>query len=235
MERYPRWAVETRYHLAVSLNGRHRIRSRRCCGNAILDGRLKTRQSARETHFATDLGVSRTPLREAFGILSEEGLVEKMPNRGAFVAEVRSDGMDEIASLRNRLERYAIELALPRLRGSERVKVTRALEDMAIGADNNETTATIDAHMSFHRAFYELSGHKLLLELWKSWEAQLQLFFSADHQVFTDLHEVMVAHKRLLDIVDTGDVDAVTAEIDRHVHGGWPQAEAGAESAKRHA
>lgn len=192
---------------------------------AILDGTLKPGSQLRETHLATDLGVSRAPLREALGLLAEEGLVDKIPYRGAFVAEVSADGMAEIASLRKRLEPYAIELALPSLRGSGRVKVTRALEDMEIGADNNDPTATIDAHMSFHRGFYELSGHKLLLELWLSWEAQLQLFFSADHQAFADLHDMVADHKRLLKVIDSGDMDAITAEVEYHVHGGRPQAE----------
>jgi DNA-binding GntR family transcriptional regulator len=200
--------------------------------NAILDGTLKPGSQLRETHLATDLGVSRAPLREALAILADEGLVDKIPYRGAFVAEVSAESIAEIASLRKRLEPYAIELALPRLTGATRVKVTRALEDMMTGADNNDPAATIDAHMSFHRAFYELSGHKLLLDLWQSWETQLQLFFSADHQSFADLHDVVAEHDRLLKIVDTGDLDAITAEIDRHVHGGIPLAEAAAIAAK---
>jgi DNA-binding GntR family transcriptional regulator len=200
--------------------------------NAILDGRLKPGSQLRETHLAADLGVSRAPLREALGILVDEGLVDKIPYRGAFVAEVSAEDIAEIASLRKRLEPYAIELALPRLTGSAHAKVTKALEDMTAGADNNDATATIDAHMGFHRAFYELSGHKLLLDLWRSWETQLQLFFSADHQSFADLHDVVAAHYRLLEVIDSGDLDAITAEIDRHVHGGLPAAEAAAAVAK---
>jgi DNA-binding GntR family transcriptional regulator len=200
--------------------------------NAILDGRLKPGSQLRETHLAADLGVSRAPLREALGILVDEGLVDKIPYRGAFVAEVSAEDIAEIASLRKRLEPYAIELALPRLTGSARAKVIKALEDMTAGADNNDPTATIDAHMGFHRAFYELSGHKLLLDLWRSWETQLQLFFSADHQSFADLHDVVAEHYRLLEIIDSGDLDAITAEIDRHVHGGLPAAEAAAAVAK---
>jgi DNA-binding GntR family transcriptional regulator len=195
---------------------------------AILDGRLKPGSQLRETHLAADLGVSRAPLREALGVLADEGLVDKIPYRGAFVAEVSAEGIAEIASLRKRLEPYAIELALPQLAGSARVKVTRALEDMMIGADSNDPAATINAHMRFHRAFYELSGHKLLLDLWNSWETQLQLFFSVDHQSFADLNDVVAEHQRLLKIVDTGDLEAITAEIDRHVHGGIPAAEAAA-------
>src|SRR6476469_909299 len=160
--------------------------------NAILEGRLKPGSQLRETHLAADLGVSRAPLREALGLLAEEGLVDTIPYRGAFVAEVTQESIAEIARLRKRLEPYAIELALPHLRGS-----TRILEDMALGADDNNTTATIDAHMAFHRAFYELYGHQLLLS-----------------------------------IIDTGDLDAITAEIDRHVHGGLPRAEAELRTAK---
>jgi DNA-binding GntR family transcriptional regulator len=102
---------------------------------------------------------------------------------------------------------------------------------MMIGADNNDPSATLNAHMRFHRAFYELSGHKLLLDLWNSWETQLQLFLSVDHQSFADLHDVVAEHQRLQKIIDTGDLEAITAEIDRHVHGGIPAAEAAARSA----
>ena len=130
--------------------------------------------------------------------------------------------MAEIASLRKRLEPYAIELALPRLTGNRRIKVTRALEDMAIGADNNDLAGTIDAHMAFHRAFYELSDHKLLLDLWKSWETQLQMFFSADHRAFSDLHELVADHERLLAIIDRGDLEEITREIAVHVHSPRP-------------
>ncbi len=194
--------------------------------DAILEGRLRPGSQLRETHLAADLGVSRAPLREALAQLAEEGLVNKIPFKGAFVAEVSAESIAEIASLRKRLEPYAIELALPRLRGATRIKVTRPLEDMIIGADTNDAAATINAHMGFHRAFYELSGHKLLLDLWNSWEAQLQLFFSADQQLFADLHDMVADHQRLLAIIDTGDLAEITAEIGRHVHGGLPRAEA---------
>jgi DNA-binding GntR family transcriptional regulator len=111
---------------------------------AILDGTLAPGSQLREIPLAEDLGVSRAPLREALAILADEGLIVKYPYKGAFVAEVNAAGMSEIASLRKRLEPYAIELAIPRLTGTRRIKVTRALEDMAIGADNNDLTATID-------------------------------------------------------------------------------------------
>lgn len=185
---------------------------------AILDGTLSPGSQLREIPLATDLGVSRAPLREALAILADEGLVVRYPYKGAFVAEVDAAGMAEIATLRVRLEPLAIELALPKLTGTRRVAVTRALEDMAVGAENNDTSATIDAHMLFHRAFYELAEHKLLLELWLSWESQLKMFFSADHRSYRDLTDMVAAHRRLLEIIDRGDLAEITREILVHVH-----------------
>jgi DNA-binding GntR family transcriptional regulator len=196
---------------------------------AILDGTLEPGSRLREIPLAADLGVSRAPLRQALGILADEGLIVKYPYRGAFVAKVSATAMSEIASLRIRLEPYAIELAIPRLTGTGRIRLTRALEEMAAGAANNDLTATIDAHMAFHRAFYDLSEHTLLLDLWKSWEAQLQMFFSADHQAFADLHDMVADHERLLSIIDRGDLDEITREIAVHVHSPSP-AEVAAEA-----
>jgi len=185
---------------------------------AILDGTLTPGSQLRETHLANDLGVSRAPLREALSLLADEGLIEKIPYRGAFVAEVSARAIAEIASLRRRLEPYAIELARPRLTGPGRAAIEQAVDDMAVGADRNDLSATVVAHMAFHRELYKLSGHRLLLDLWNGWEAQLQMFFSADHRAFADLQDIVADHRRLLAIIDRGDLDEITTEIAVHVH-----------------
>lgn len=190
--------------------------------NAILDGTLPQGSPLRETHLATDLGVSRAPLREALGMLADEGLIVRIPYRGAFVAEVSPRGMSEIASLRKRLEPYAIELAMPRLQGAGRDSVKRALDAMRRSADQNDLSATVQSHMAFHRAFYELSDHRLLLELWNGWEAQLQMFFSVDQRAFADLHDLVEEHERLLSIIDGGHLDDITRELAVHVHSPSP-------------
>jgi DNA-binding GntR family transcriptional regulator len=190
--------------------------------DAILDGTLPQGSPLRETHLASDLGVSRAPLREALGALVDEGLVVRFPYRGAFVSEVSARGMSEIASLRKRLEPYAVELAMPRLRGTGRDRVQRALDAMRMSAEANDLSATVLNHMRFHREFYELSEHKLLLDLWRSWEAQLQMFFSTDQRAFADLHDLVAAHERLLSVIEDGDVEAIAQEIAVHVHSPSP-------------
>lgn len=189
---------------------------------AILSGKFPPGSQLREVAIATELGVSRAPLREAFALLLDEGLVEKVAFRGTFVAEVSSEVMTEIASLRMNLEPFAIGLAVPNLT-PERLAALRAdVESMRQAADLDDMTMSIDAHVSFHRRLYEYSGHKLLLNIWKGWESQLQLFLSLDHRAFEDLHELAADHVRLLEVIETGDMEAVQREVERHVHGAGP-------------
>ncbi|MFE7416170.1 GntR family transcriptional regulator [Rhodococcus sp. NPDC057529] len=186
---------------------------------AVLDGTLAAGSQLREAHLAADLGVSRAPLREALGMLADEGLVRKVAFKGAFVAEVTAHDIAEIASVRMRVEPYAVELAMPQLASGGRAKLTRALREMECGADEGDISRTIDAHMSFHRTFYELSGHKLLLSMWRTWESQLRLFFADNHRSFADLHDLVDEHERLLSLIDAGNIDTITGEITCQIHG----------------
>lgn len=191
--------------------------------DAILDGTLPMGSPLRETRLAAELGVSRAPLREALGILADEGIVDRIPFRGAFVAEVSQRTVDQIISMRARLEPYAIELSLPRLVPADgRDIVEAAIAEMYAGADAGDPIRTITAHMAFHSAFYQLADHEILLDIWKSWEARLQLFLSSDQRRFADLHDVAAAHERLLKVIDTHDLQAITHEVDVHLHGPLP-------------
>ena len=92
---------------------------------AILDGTVPPGGQLREAHIAADLGISRSPLREALTRLEEEGLIVKIPFRGAFVVEVSAQDVAEIASIRLLVEPYAGELLLEALRGPERPTLMR--------------------------------------------------------------------------------------------------------------
>ena len=186
---------------------------------AILDGRFPPGAQLREVAIANELGVSRAPLREALTVLAESGLVSRIPFRGSFVATVSSQQIAEIASLRNKLEPMAIELAIPHLGKRQLRALTDDVETMQAAADEGDMAKSIDAHMGFHRRLYEYSQHDLLLSIWLSWEAQLQLFLSLDHQAFEDLHELAAAHLRLLDAVLTKDMAIITDEVALHIHG----------------
>ena len=183
---------------------------------AILDGTVPPGGQLRERDIADDLGVSRSPLREALSRLEEEGLIVKIPFRGAFVVEVSAQEVAEIASIRLLVEPYAGELALEELRGAGRDRFMQTLADFNRAAETNDIPASVDAHLQFHRLFYELSGHGELRNLWNGWETKLRLYLMVDHPSYDDLHDIALEHERLAAVALEGDTEAFRSELARH-------------------
>lgn len=183
---------------------------------AILDGRVPPGGQLREAHIAADLGISRSPLREALTRLEEEGLVVRAPFRGAFVAEVSDEEIAEIASVRLLVEPYAGELAREALRGDGRSTLTEAVDALRTATARHDLPASIDAHLQFHRLFYDLSGHGVLRGLWNGWETKLRLYLTVDHRTYGDLSDLAAEHERLAALALGGDAELFRGELARH-------------------
>ncbi|MFD6171597.1 GntR family transcriptional regulator [Streptomyces coeruleorubidus] len=183
---------------------------------AILDGTVPPGGQLREAHIAADLGISRSPLREALTRLEEDGLVVRIPFRGAFVVEVSAREVAEIASVRLRVEPYAAELSAEALRGTERPQLMQTVEDLHLAIEKDDIPAGIDAHLRFHRLFYDLSDHSVLQSLWNGWETKLRLYLSLDHRTYSDPHDLAVEHERLATAALEGDSDAFRQELAAH-------------------
>ena len=195
---------------------------------AILDGSMPPGGQLREAHIAADLGISRSPLREALTRLEEEGLVVKVPFRGAFVVEVSAKDVAEIASIRLRVEPYAGELSMEALRGQHRSLLMQTVEDLDRATRDNDIPASIDAHLRFHGLFYDFSGHSVLQDLWKGWESKLRLYFALDHRSYSNVHDIAREHEGLVKHVLAGDVEGFQREVAVH----FPSALQGRTTAK---
>jgi DNA-binding GntR family transcriptional regulator len=183
---------------------------------AILDGTVPPGGQLREAHIAADLGISRSPLREALTRLEEEGLIVKIPYRGAFVVEVSAQDVAEIASIRLLVEPYAAELSWEALRGPQRPTLAQTIENLNKVTEENDLPGSIDAHLRFHRLFYDLSGHRVLQSLWSGWEPKLRLYLTVDHRSYDDLHDIAVEHERLAAVALDGDMDVLRQHLAGH-------------------
>jgi DNA-binding GntR family transcriptional regulator len=186
---------------------------------AILEGALAPGSQLREAHIASELGVSRAPLREALSKLEKEGLVVKLPFRGAFVAEVGPKAVEEIATLRLRLEPFAVERSLTWLRTDGRPRFREVVGELKDAARAGDVPACIEAHLALHRLFYEAADHKLLMDLWNSWEWQLRLFLAVDMRDFSNPREVAQVHVRLQKVIERGSLAEITKAVTHHIHG----------------
>jgi DNA-binding GntR family transcriptional regulator len=193
--------------------------------HAILAGDLKPGSQLREAHIAEEMGISRSPVREALSRLEEEGLVEKVPFKGAFVASVSPTTIAEIAGIRTQVEPYAVALALPKMTDADWKALRRTLDQLN-RATGRDVGSEIERHLAFHRFFYERANNQTLLQMWRDWESKLRLFFIMDHEAFKSSRDVAGVHEELIEIIQAGDPDAIRVAFTHHVHGA-PGVEAG--------
>ena len=204
--------------------------------NAILDGTFPPGSQLREVPIATELGTSRAPVREALRHLEREGLIVRVPFRGAFVAEISPRAAAEIAALRAILEPYAVECALPYFATTEgRAELADAVNTLSERTAAEDRPGSIEAHLAVHGVLYRASGNQALYEVWKSWESQLRLFLAVDHQAFPDLSDLAESHRALVAAIETGDTGQVRRELAGHIHSQVPESVSGAQSDAREA
>jgi DNA-binding GntR family transcriptional regulator len=131
----------------------------------ILDNAWPPGYRALEQELALELGMSRTPVREALMRLQNERLVEVVPRHGMRVLPVSAEDMRDIYEMLTALEAMAAELAVRRRPAAGALKplldASRGME-RALKADDLDAWAAADE--SFHRHLVELSGNRLLID-----------------------------------------------------------------------
>jgi len=134
----------------------------------ILCGELGAGQELRQELLATKLGVSRTPLREAFNRLASEGLVEFRPHRSAVVAEFSWHDLEQDYAARLVIEPAAARMAAERRNPAALAALEQAVR--AAGEAGEDLGRQFEASRAFHRALVAAAGNRHLLrfvdELW---------------------------------------------------------------------
>lgn len=129
----------------------------------ILDNVYAPGFQALESALADELGVSRTPLREALIRLQDEGLVEVVPRHGMRVLPVSAADMKEIYEILTSLEAMAAELvALKRPAPAELAALEKASRDMEKALKKDDLDAWAEADERYHRQLIELCGNRRL-------------------------------------------------------------------------
>ena len=131
---------------------------------AIVDGRLSPGERLKEEELARELGISRTPVREALLILQSEGLVDAAPNRGAVVRSHDADDLEDLYQLRAVLEGYAARRAAANV--SEAVVAElQASCDRFEGLIEGDVQALVKENLLFHKVILDASRSRRLAEL----------------------------------------------------------------------
>lgn len=132
---------------------------------AILRGELKPGERLMEIALANRLGVSRTPVREAIRMLELEGLVIMIPRRGAQVAQITEQDLNDVLEVRLGLEELAVRFACERITDEEIKALGLAVKEFEKKMSNNDLSAQAEADVKFHEIIYGATHNQRLVQI----------------------------------------------------------------------
>jgi DNA-binding GntR family transcriptional regulator len=134
----------------------------------LIDGRIKPGERVPEKALCAELGISRTPLREALKVLAAEGHVVLLPNRGARAAKLTRRDLDELFEVNGALEALAGELACRRITDNEVAAIAGLHRDMVGHFERRDLGAYYGANRAIHKAILAAAGNLTLAGLYES-------------------------------------------------------------------
>lgn len=186
--------------------------------DAILDGRYPPGSKLDQRQLASALSVSLIPLRESLRQLGAEGFVRIYPHRGAFVADVSRDELDEIYLIRQTLEELITQLAMPNLSPKTLKKLGMLIREMSRATASRDSEQLLELNRSFHFAIYQQSNRPLLLQMITSlWDRSIRY-----RRLYQNLpgraQQALAEHKQILAACKAGDAVAAGKAVRNNVH-----------------
>jgi len=182
---------------------------------AIIQGRIPPGTRMSQVQLAGELGVSRTPLREAIRLLQREGLIEAERNRMVTVTGLSVDDLEAIYVMRILNETFAASVTVVGMTDDDVAVLERELERMDASA-GEDMAIWADAHRAFHRGLMGGAAERLRRftdELWDHSERYRQLYLRQPSIWETGASE----HAAILDACRARDPDLVASRLARHL------------------
>src|SRR3954447_3368279 len=180
----------------------------------VLDGSLPGGELISENEIAETLGMSRTPVRAAFGQLEAEGLLRLYPRRGALVVPASAQETEAVMETRGVIERYAIERVI-----ADPGDVPEQLSAAVAAQADLEGRDFVEADRAFHRALVAGTNNPILLSLYDSLRDRQRRMSAATVRFPERRARSVREHRQLADAVAAGNSALALQILRTHLDG----------------
>lgn len=183
----------------------------------ILNGRFSNDEELKEIAIGEELGVSRTPVREAFRQLELEGLIRIVPNKGAYVTGITANDVKDIYMIRSKLEGLAAGWATEHITKEqmEEMEENIYLSEFHAGKGHFDQIAELDNR--FHEIIYEACGSKMLEHQLREYHEYVlrvrRKTLSSSNRGTASTEE----HKKIMEAIKSGDKDLAEKTANIHI------------------
>lgn len=184
---------------------------------AILRGELKPGERLMEIKLANQLGVSRTPIREAIRKLELDGLVLIIPRRGAEVAQITEKSLRDVLEVRRALEALAVRLACERMNPQGILDLKSAEKDFEKVLGNDDITVVAEADVAFHDVIYMATDNQRLIQLLSNFREQMYRY-RVEYLKRKESHQKLLEeHQEIICAIENGEVEKATQITCQHI------------------
>ena len=185
--------------------------------DAIRKGILEPGERLMEVQLADELGISRTPVREAIRKLEQEGYVIMMPRRGTYVSDISTGDVKEIFEIRSALESLAAGLAARRIEPDELETLQNLLIEIEGYIAKNDIEKIVETDIKFHGLLYKVSRNERLVNIINNLKEQLARFRTLSMSYPGRLQETLEEHSEIVEAIANGDVSAARDAAEHHM------------------
>ena len=176
-----------------------------------------TDEQLKEIAIGEELGVSRTPVREAFRQLEADGLIDNIPNKGAFVTGLTKRDISDLFDLRILFEVQAVEWAIKRMSSEEIDELAESMEFMEFYTLKEDVEKVLSFNSQFHNIIYAGTRNRMIQKTLSVYHTYLK--YSAPHKTYTEesLKAILEEHKAIWEAFEARNVAAGRKAMEFHM------------------
>ena len=183
----------------------------------ILVGEIAPGTRMMEVELAEDMGVSRTPVREAIRKLEKEGLVTIEPRRGAYASDISIKDMVDVLEVRQMLEGMAASMAAKKVTEEEKLDFVEANSAYKNAVKKGNIEEIIRYDELFHQLIVSYSGNKTLNQLLSQVQELALRFRYIYYDDFSRYENMPVEHEEIEEAIISGDTQKAKVVAEEHV------------------
>ncbi|MFJ3055446.1 GntR family transcriptional regulator [Herbaspirillum sp. NPDC087042] len=191
--------------------------------NQIVTDELKPGTPLRERTLAEQLQVSRTPLRDALKILAADGLVKLLPNRGAVVAELTPQQIEEKLDVLGVIEEFAAVRACQFATDQEVAELRALHHEMLAAYERRDRISYFHLNQRIHRGIVQAARNDTLAEVHGQLNRQLYRYRYQGSVSSEIWHTAIDEHQVIIDLLSRRQAQELGQYLRRHVHRTWEQ------------
>lgn len=183
----------------------------------ILSGAIPNGSKLTEQAICKKYNVSRTPVREAFRQLEADGLIENIPNRGAFVTGLTRRDISDLFDLRALFEVQAVEWAIKRMTSEDIDKLAETVEFMEFYTLKDDVDKVLTFNSQFHNIIYAGTGNRMIQKTLAIYQTYLK--HSAPAKTYTGdyLKTILEEHKAIFEAFESKNPAAGRKAMEYHM------------------